>query len=103
MNPQDKEASKKDGITRGEFLKLGFAALAGGVALFISGCRQNASAANVPLAQYNNFIGDPQTRVYHKLKCKLAPDRSRGAFFDSPSSAQMAGFRPCGACKPDKP
>lgn len=92
-------------ISRGEFLKYGFAAVLGAGVFGIAGCRQPQAQKKppVPMAQVQNFIGNPSTRVYHKLNCKLAPEKTKAVFFDSPIAAKHAGFRPCRVCKPLKP
>ena len=95
------ETEKK--MSRSDFMKMGFAALAGVVAFGIAGCRNDnnlAETPNVPLPKVYNFIGDPTTKVYHKLNCRLAPKRTKGVFFDSPIGAKHSGYRPCLVCKP---
>ena len=100
MKNKDTNERKDKKMTRRDFLKIGFAFVVGGVATSFLGCRQAAQHTNAPMPQYINFLGDPSSRVYHTLDCKLAPSRSKAVFFDSPTAAERAGFRPCAVCKP---
>jgi len=97
---RDFDENKK--LTRRDFLKMGFAFVLGGVATSFLGCRQAAQHTNAPMPQYINFLGDPSSRVYHTIDCKLAPPKSKAVFFDSPIASERAGFRPCTICKPGK-
>jgi len=101
-----KPDKKMDGkISRKDFIKIGFGFLLGGVAATLLGCKNQAYQTprpDVPIPQYANFIGDPSSRIFHRLKCKLAPKREKAAFFDSPIAAMHQGFRPCRVCKPNK-
>lgn len=96
---------KDEGISRGDFLKKGLLALGCLAVLGVAGCREQGMAPrpNVPIAQALNFTGDPATKVYHKINCKLAPEKNKGVYFDSPVAAQNSGFRPCLVCKPMQP
>ncbi len=96
--PQEKEKL----MSRWDFMKLGVTALAGVVVFGVSGCRGDGlePKPNVPIPRTYNFIGDPKTKVYHRMNCRLAPDKSKGVFFDSPIGAKHSGYRPCLGCKP---
>ncbi|MCE1246150.1 MAG: hypothetical protein LWY06_05860 [Firmicutes bacterium] len=98
FNIKDEKMSRKD------FLKLGLGVLAGITATtFIGGCKDTATGAGVPMAQYANFYGDSTSKVYHMPTCKLAPKTSKAVMFDSPVAAQNYGYRPCSVCHPNSP
>lgn len=102
----NKSVSNKDNkITRSEFLKWGVASLAGVAVFAVAGCRNDglAEKPNVPLPQVYNFIGDPSSKVFHKLTCRMAPEKTKGVFFDSPMAARNSGFKACLVCKPLNP
>lgn len=102
---KDSSINKEKKISRADFLKWGAGSLCGLAVFAVAGCRNNALAEkpNVPMPQVYNFIGDPKTKIYHKLNCRLAPNKTKGVFFDSPIAAKNSGFRPCLACKPLDP
>lgn len=103
MKKADSDKEKK--ITRSEFIKFGIIAFLGLAAFGISGCKEDTlkPKPNVPIPQTMNFSGDPTSRVFHKLRCRLAPPTNKAVFFDSPVAARNAGFRPCYVCKPLEP
>src|SRR5688572_15786991 len=50
------------------------------------------------------FYGVKTTGVYCRPDCRSRrPKRENVEFFDSPATAEKAGFRPCQRCRPDAP
>jgi hypothetical protein len=104
VKSMDSDNRKK--ITRSVFIKLGMILFLGLAAFGIGGCKDQSALAprpNVPIPQMMNFVGNPSSKVFHKMRCRLAPPSNRGVFFDSPIAAKNAGFRPCYVCKPLDP
>jgi hypothetical protein len=100
------DSDKEKKITRSEFIKFGLVIFLGFAALGISGGKDDNSLAarpNVPISQMTNFSGNSSSKVFHKLRCRLAPPANKAVFFDSPIAAKNAGYRPCYACKPLEP
>lgn len=103
MNKSCNNEDKK--ISRADFLKLGMAAVLGAAVLGIMGCKDDSLAPrpNVPMAQVPNFVGDPNSKVFHKPTCRMAPEKDVAVYFDAPLAATNAGYRPCMVCKPMQP
>lgn len=70
--------------------------------LTASACEAKTFKAPVhaPAAQQRNLIGDKKTKKYHMPTCKKCPSVMREVVFDSPTSANISGYKPCKKCNP---
>lgn len=46
------------------------------------------------------YIGNKNSKVFHRTSCRYLPDPKNRVYFSSRSAAISAGYRPCGHCKP---
>ncbi len=46
------------------------------------------------------YIGNKNSKIYHKTTCSALPDKKNQVKFQSKSSAEKSGYRPCSRCKP---
>ncbi|HPN28326.1 MAG TPA: thermonuclease family protein [Thermotogota bacterium] len=62
---------------------------------------QQASPASIPsTSKKYQYIGNKNTKVFHRLTCSSLPDESNRVYFYTREEAIAAGYRPCGNCKP---
>ena len=48
----------------------------------------------------SGYIGNRNTKKYHRSTCSYLPDQSNQIVFDDPEEAEAAGYSPCGKCRP---
>ena len=48
----------------------------------------------------SRYIGNTKSKKFHKPTCKTLPDPQNQTAFTTRDAAVMAGFTPCGNCKP---
>ena len=62
--------------------------------------KPEAKPAPAPIA--SGFVGNKNSKIYHKPDCKEGAKMKAGnkVAFASKADAEKAGFKPCKACKP---